>query len=534
MTRRPTRRAASAPALQCAHSCPPPGDCVEAVARRSDTFAAVDLGSNSFHLVIARREPNGSLVIIDRLREMVRLAAGLDDDRQLTEDARARALGALRRFGERLGELPAANVRVVGTNTLRKARNAESFVAEAEAALDHRIEIVSGMEEARLIYLGVVRSLAQPGRRLVMDIGGGSTEFIVGDGPEPLAKASLHMGCVSHSQRFFGDGRITKKAFEAAELAARVELEPIETRFRALQWESAIGASGTIKAVANALQEAGWAPGTITSGGLKKLRKHLIQDGHVDRIDVPAVKPERYEVFPGGVAILRAAFAALGIEEMRFADGALREGILVDLPGRLEHIDSRGASVERLASRFHADAEQNARVQETAAYLLDQVAAAWQLDDEDRWLLRWAVELHEIGLDIAHNAYHKHGAYIVDNTDLAGFARDQQRQLAALVRAHRRKFPVAELQAAGAGRAVTLERLAVLLRLAVLMHRSRRDTPLPAFTVRTGRRRIALEFPDEWLARHPLTRADLEEEAGFLGDGGFALGYADAAAHAET
>lgn len=495
-----------------------------------ETFAAVDLGSNSFHLVIARREADGSLVIIDRLRDMVRLAAGLDADRNLTAEARERARASLERFGQRLREIPARNVRVVGTNTLRKARNADAFVAEAEAALNHRVEIVSGMEEARLIYLGVARSLAQDGRRLVLDVGGGSTEFIVGEGAEPLHKASLHMGCVSHSRRFFGDGRITKKAFDAAELAARVEIEPIEKRFRGLDWRAAIGASGTVKAVANALQAAGWTAGTITAPGLKKLRRSLIEDRDVARIDVPGVKPERHPVFPGGVAILCAAFDALGIDEMRFSDGALREGILVDLPGRLEHIDSRAASVERLAARFHADAEQNARILRTAVYLFEQVAPAWALDEEAGWLLRWAVELHEVGLDISHASCHKHGAYIVANSDLAGFARSQQRQLAALVRAHRRKFPADEINETAGPDRTTLARLAVLLRLAVLVHRSRSDTPLPAFRVQADGDTLGLEFPDRWLASHPLTRADLGEEADFLGPAGFALRYADAEA----
>ncbi|MDZ7747474.1 MAG: exopolyphosphatase [Halofilum sp. (in: g-proteobacteria)] len=496
-------------------------------ATESDTFAAVDLGSNSFHLVIARREPSGSLVIIDRLREMVRLAAGLDENQHLAAEAQQRALDCLQRFGQRLGEIPASNVRIVGTNTLRKAHNAEAFVAAAEDALNHRVEIVSGMEEARLIYLGVVRSLAPSGRRLVMDIGGGSTELIVGEGPEPFEKASLHMGCVSHSQRFFGDGRITKKAFERAELAARVEIEPIETRFRALDWRSAIGASGTIKAVANALQEAGWSAGSITAAGLERLRKSLIADGHVERIDVPGVKRERYPVFPGGVAILRAAFTALGIDEMRFSDGAMREGILVDLPERLEHIDSRAASVERLATRFHADGAQNARILRTATHLLEHVAKQWDLDDEAEWLLRWAVELHEIGLDIAHSAYHKHGAYIVANTDLAGFGRAQQVQLAALVRAHRRKFPLDELGQAGGPDTEMLVRLAMLLRLAVLLHRSRSDLPLPDYRVSARGRELRLAFPDHWLQRHPLTRADLAEEADYLAGAGITLRYGD-------
>ena len=487
----------------------------------ADTFAALDLGSNSFHLVIARREPGGSIVVVDRLREMVRLAAGLDADNRLCPEVRARALDCLRRLGERLRELPSANVRVVGTNTLRKARDSQDFLAEAEAALNHPVEIVSGMEEARLIYLGVAQSLAQDGRRLVMDIGGGSTEFIVGEGLEPLHKASLHMGCVSHSQVHFGDGRITRKAFDKAELAARREIEPIEAHFRELAWHAALGASGTIKAIAETLEESGWASGAITQAGLKRLRKKMIKAGSVAGLQLPGVKPERYPVFAGGVAILRAAFEALGIEEMRVADGALREGILVDLPGRLEHADPRHGSVERLAQRFHADAAQARRVADLAEHLFAQAKRPWALGEEDYWHLQWAARLHEIGLDIAYSSSHKHAAYITANTDLAGFAHDEQRRLATLVRAWRRKFPSGQIAAFPA--AQRLRYLAVLLRLAAVFHRGRRDTPLPDIDLHVDGDSIALRFPGEWLESHPLTQADLEEEAALLQPAGFAL-----------
>ncbi len=492
---------------------------------RSDTFAALDLGSNSFHLVIARREPGGAIVVVDRLREMIRLAAGLDEHNRLAAEARGRALDCLGRLGERLREIPSQNVRVVGTNTLRKARDAGDFLAEAEAALNHPVEIVSGMEEARLIYLGVAQSLAQEGRRLVMDIGGGSTEFIVGEGLEPLHKASLHMGCVGHSQAHFGDGKIGRKAFDRAEIAARVEIEPIESRFREMEWCAALGASGTIKAVATTLQESGWTSGSITDSGLKRLRKAMIKAGSIDKLELPGVKPERYSVFPGGVAILRAAFEALGIDEMRVADGALREGILVDLPGRLEHADPRGASVERLAERFHADAAQAGRVGAAASSLFEQTRGPWGLGDEDGWLLQWAARLHEIGLDIAYSSCHKHAAYIAANTDLAGFASEEQQRLATLVRAWRRKFPGNQIAEFGGPAATRLRRLAVLLRLAALLHRGRRDTPLPDIGLAVDGDRVELRFPEAWLPGHPLTQADLAEEAELLRAAGLTLAW---------
>ncbi len=465
-----------------------------------NVFAAVDLGSNSFHMVIARHEPDGSWVVIDRVREMVRLADGLDEHRNLSSETRQRALECLARLGERLRPIPARNLRIVGTSTLRQARAADEFIADAEAALNHRIDIISGMEEARLIYLGVARGLPGAGRRLVMDIGGGSTEFIVGEGMEPLAKAGLHMGCVSHSRRHFADGRLTREAFDAAETAARLELEPIEERFRRLAWESAVGASGTIKAVAKTLQASGWTDGTVTAAGLDRLRTDMIKRGKVDRLDLPGVKKERYPVMPGGLTILRAAFDALGIEEMRLADGALREGILLDLPERIDHADSRAASVARLAQRFHADPDQAQRVAATATDLFAQARQSWQLEEEGGWLLEWAARLHEIGLDIAYSSCHKHAAYIVGNTDLSGFADAEQRQLAALVRAWRRKFPSDAFDELGKRDGVQLARLAVLLAA-----------------------EVEVDFPAGWLDAHPLTRADLDEEARLLQSAGFRL-----------
>ena len=497
-------------------------------ARDDDVFAAVDLGSNSFHMVLARRDgPN--LVVVDRLREMVRLAAGLDERRHLRGDARERALACLRRFGQRLAGIPARNIRAVGTSALRQARDADAFIAAAEAALDHRIEIVSGMEEARLIYLGAAHSLAPSGRRLVIDIGGGSTEFIVGEDLEPLHKASLHMGCVGHSQRFFADGRLTPEHFEQAELAARLEIEPIEQRFRALAWREAIGTSGTIKAVAAAVEAAGWSRDSITADGLRRLRAALIAAGGVDHIDIAGVKAERRPVFAGGVAILHAAFQALGINEMRVSPGALREGVLHDLPGRIEHVDLRAASVERLAERFHVDTDQAARVQTTAERLFDDVAEAWGLDDEARWQLRWAALLHEVGLDIDYSAYHKHGAYIVAHADIGGFSRDEQQQLAALIRLHRRKFGTPPLAGFDDEERRRLARLAALLRVAVVLHRGRNPGPPPPVRATAGAAgHLQLLFPAGWLRAHTLVTADLAEEARLADGAGFELTWREA------
>ncbi|HKJ96044.1 MAG TPA: exopolyphosphatase [Gammaproteobacteria bacterium] len=496
-------------------------------AAQFDQVAAIDLGSNSFHMVVAR-VVDGELKVVDRIRETVRLAAGLGEDKLLDRAAFGRAIEALERFGQRLREFPAGSVRAVGTNTLRKARNGRELLAAAGEALGHEIEVISGYEEARLIYLGVAHSLADDGRpRLVIDIGGGSTEFIIGDGFTPRYMESLHMGCVSLTQRFFPDGQITKKRMAEAELAARQQLEPVEQQFLRRGWEREVGASGTIKALEGVIFQAGWSARGITPDGLKRLRKALISAGHIDKLNLKGLSERRAQVIPGGFAVLAGAFDALDIERMEFADGALREGALYDLRGRIWHEDVRARSVRALAERYHVDSEQAARVEETACMLLSQVRESWGLSDEiDDQILRWAAHLHEIGLDISHSQYHKHGEYIAAYSDLAGFSREEQRTLAVLVRTHRRKFPSSLFADLPAGWGETARRLAVLLRLAVLFHRGRSDQPLPPVSLTADGDRVQLSLEGGWLDSHPLLAADLREEADALAGGGITLSYA--------
>lgn len=483
-----------------------------------DTVAAVDLGSNSFHMIVARPQGN-ELGLIDKLREMVRLAAGLDEKNNLSEDAQQRALACLERFGQRLSGMPQGSVRAVGTNTLRSAHNSDAFIAAAEAALGHPIEIISGLEEARLIYLGVAQSTpSNDGQRLVIDIGGGSTECIIGKGFETSHLESLYMGCVSMSRRFFADGGISRKRWERAVVAAGQEIEPIVARYRRIGWETALGASGTIRAIRAVSLEAGWTKSGITLDALEKLSDALLDAGDINKLKLPGLDSDRAPVFPGGVAILYALFKALAIETMDVSDGALREGLLYDLIGRIRHEDVRDRSARSLAERYHVDIAQAERIRDTAWNALAQIATRWELeDDEAKQFLGWAALLHEIGLDIAHNHYHKHGAYIIENSDMPGFSRLEQHCIAALVRVHRRKFAIDAFNNLGANWHSTLASLAVLLRLSVVLHRSRVDTPLPAFTLSADdTRSLRLQFPEGWLATHPLTQADLEQEASYL------------------
>ena len=492
----------------------------------AEVIAAVDLGSNSFHMKVAR-VVDGQLSVIDRMRDPVRLAAGLNAGKRLDDDAVAQAIESLKRFGQRLRDLPGDNVRAVGTNTLRQARDTESFLSSAEAALGHPIQIISGREEARLIYIGVAHSTAQDqGRKLVVDIGGGSTEVIVGRRFEPLVTESLYMGCVGMSRGYFADGVIDATRMRKAMLAARQELEHVEKTFLDTGWDVAIGSSGTIRNVGEVIASREWSKKGITAKALSKLRDAVVQAGHVDKLDLPGLQPERAPVFPGGVAVLSAVFEALEIKRMTVADGALREGLLYDLIGRLGYGDVRAASIDDLCRRYRVDEAQSRRVAETAAALLDRTAAVWGLDKKSfSQLLVWAARLHEIGLDIAHSQYHKHGAYVIGNAELAGFSRQEQAEMAALVRVHRRKFAGEVFDPLPKRQRGRLLRLAVLLRIAVALHRGRQDLKLDRLRVEAGADSVSLAFPPGWLDDHPLSAADLSREQAYLNDAGISLRF---------
>ncbi len=491
-----------------------------------DTIAAVDLGSNSFHMIVARVD-SGQIQVIDRLREMVRLGSGLDEHKHLTAEAQERALACLERFGQRLRSLPPGSVRAVGTNTLRLLREAETFLAHAEEKLGHPIEVIAGREEARLIYLGVAHGLAAGNeRRLVVDIGGGSTELIVGDGFTPNRCDSLHMGCVSMSRAYFADGTISMAAMKSAEAAAAVELRPIRAEYRTMGWQRAIGSSGTIRTIRNLIQAAGWGSEDITLPALKRLRKALAEAGRLDRLKLEGLSPERWPVFPGGVAILIAVFNTLRLQSMQVSDQALREGLLYDMLGRIRHEDIREQAVLTLCKRYAVDLTHARRVEATALALFRQAEPHWALSHgEYADLLRWAALLHELGLTVAYSQFHKHGAYLIEHSDLPGFSLQEQAALAALVRVHRRKFPREVFDRLPEGIRLQCLRLCLLLRLAVLLHRSRSATHPPAAALQVTEKALDLRFPPGWLERHPLTRMELEQEAAYVKAAGFGLTF---------
>jgi exopolyphosphatase/guanosine-5'-triphosphate,3'-diphosphate pyrophosphatase len=492
-------------------------------ARSRPLLAAVDLGSNSFHLVVAR-VAGGSLHVIDRLRERVALAAGLDERKRLLPDAQRRALACLARFGQRIGGLPEGAVRAVGTNTLRQASNGREFLQRAQQALGHPIEVISGQEEARLIYLGVSHATAaHAGRRLVVDVGGGSTECIIGEGFEPRAADSLFMGCLTWTQRFFEEGAISRKRMDKAVLAARLELEPLERRYRRIGWARAIGSSGTILSIDSVLRDLGWSEAGITRDGLDRLRGAVVAASNTDDLALPGLTAERASILPGGLAILLAVFAAFRLRRMAASSGALREGLLHDLIGRIRHEDVRDAAIDALADRHRVDLPHARLVEREVVGLLEQASVPWRLGERIGEALRWAARLHEVGLAVAHAGQHKHGAYLVQHSHLAGFSRDEQEILATLIRCHRRKLDADVLAAQGAVPAETALRACVLLRIAALLHRARDPRVEPRPKLRVRGRRVELRFPRGFLTAHPLTRADLEEEATLLRDAGMRL-----------
>jgi exopolyphosphatase / guanosine-5'-triphosphate,3'-diphosphate pyrophosphatase len=482
-------------------------------------IAAIDLGSNSFHMIIARWD-KGQITLLDRLREPVRLGFGLEEDGSLSEEARARALACLERFGECLRAYPARSARIVGTKTLRSISDSRQFLRDAEARLGHPVEIISGDEEARLIYLGVAQCIApSKGQRILMDIGGGSTEVIIGKGMTPLLKESLNMGCIAITKQFFMDGKVSEKLVSKALIACLQELEPVADAFLQQGWQEVLGASGTIKAVAKVCAAEGWSDGTITPKLLEKIIAIYLKQGKT-QVKLEGLSDDRQAVFLGGVIVLSALFNALKLEQMQAADWALREGLLFDLKGRIENCDIRQSSVDALANRFHVNMEKAAAVETTALYLLTQIADSWALNSSDAGkLLGWAARLYQLGLDIAHNDYHKHSAYIVEHVNLAGCSRAEQTQLAALVLAHRKRFPQKHFPMDN----TDLVRLAMLLRLAAIFHRGRVNSELPKMQLEAKAETISLQFPSGWLEQHPLSLADLETEQRYLADIGYSL-----------
>jgi exopolyphosphatase/guanosine-5'-triphosphate,3'-diphosphate pyrophosphatase len=473
--------------------------------------------------MVVARTVLGQLRIVDRIKENVRLADGLDEG-ALSDAAMARAQDCLERFGQRLAQIPRRRVRALATNTVRQLRHPQDFLAPAEAALGHDIEVVSGREEARLIWLGVAHG-HPPGnrRRLVMDIGGGSTEFIVGAGFEALERESLQMGCIATTRRFFSDGKLSPSRWKEARTEITAEFQQFLSSFRLAGWDEVYGSSGTIKAIGDIAEAMKLGRDGIEAAAIGAIRDKLLAADRIQDIKLPGLGGDRKPVIAGGLLILDAAFAELGLGRMQVSENALREGVLYDLLGRDSGDDPREASVLALVERYAADAAQATRVADSALVLFDVVSADWQLNDDDRRLLAWAAQLHEVGLAVAHSQHHQHGAYVIEHSDIAGFSRTEQQVLAALVRNQRRGLDLAVFDALPGRVSIAALRCALLLRVAVLLHRSHDASPIPVLHARAEARGLELTLSAEWLAAHPLTEADLETERGYLQDRGMRL-----------
>jgi exopolyphosphatase/guanosine-5'-triphosphate,3'-diphosphate pyrophosphatase len=488
-------------------------------------LAAVDMGSNSFRLMIGRVDeantangPASQIFQVDALREPVRLAAGLTADKYLDQPARRRGIDALRRFGDRLREFSPDHVRAVATNTLRVAKNAAEFLIEAEHALGFPIEIIAGREEARLIYLGASHD-APPcaGNRLVVDIGGGSTEFIIGSGYGAKLMESLYIGCVSHSRQFFPSGNVDEYAMKQAELAARREIQVLVRQYRAAGWQQAVGSSGTARALAELIELNGMNDSPhehgISREGLERLKRALIKAENTNRVKLIGLKPDRIPVLPGGLSIMLGVFAELDVERMDVTDGALRLGVLYDLLGRSHHEDMRTVTVDQFMRRYAVDRAQAARVRQAAQSLLAQFPEPVHERREDNLaLLGWAASLHEIGMTISHSGYHKHSAYIATHADMPGFSKTDQARLSTLLLGHAGKLG----KLSGGGKFLDW-RMLFSLRLAFVLCRRRSDETLPAITVRERSDELdegfEVSLPKRWVETNPLVEYSLAKEA---------------------
>jgi exopolyphosphatase/guanosine-5'-triphosphate,3'-diphosphate pyrophosphatase len=471
---------------------------------------------------------HGQLAIIDRIKETVRLSEGLDQQGSLTESARQRALDCLSRFGQRLQDMNASSVRTAGTNALRRASNSAAFVRDAEQALGHPIEVISGIEEARLIFKGVTESLPpNEGLRLVLDIGGGSTELILGQGKKPKTLESLPLGCVSVTEKFFKSGQIDRRSFDDARLAARLELRPVKAFFREATKLEAIGTSGTIISTEAVARETRMIEThDLTPDVVEQLIDRVVEFDNVSELSLPGLSESRAQVWPGGLAILVELLEVLRVDRLQVSDGALREGLLYDHIGRLKHQDARERTVDALALRYNTDQAQGTRVAHTAAGLLQQCAKEWRLEMPiAAKILQWGARLHEIGLDISHDEFQRHGAYIAENADLPGFPRAEQALLAFIIATQRGPIDTQALPPPPSSWREAAVRLSVIHRLAVLLNRSRSTRELPQVDFEVSGESLELRFPDGWLTDNPLTFADLSREKIYLGDIGFGLSF---------
>lgn len=486
--------------------------------RDINLYAALDIGSNSFHLVIARVVA-GSLQTVQKIKHKVRLAEGLNDKNILSDEAMERGLTTLQSMAESMQGLEPSNVRIVATHTLRKARNAQVFLSKARKVFPYPIEIISGPEEARLIYTGIANTTQSEGNRLVVDIGGGSTEFAVGEHLLPIMCKSVQMGCVSYQKRYFSDGVITKKAFQAAITGARQEIELVVGNLKRFKWETNIGASGTIRSICSVLtaQAQSKSDVAITKVGLNELMHACCEVGHSSQLNLPSLTEDRKQVFAAGLSILIAIFRSLNLTTMEISGAALREGVLYEAHDTGANTNIRERTAQSLATRYDVDTLYAKKVWGTCIKIYEQAADAWDIRTGDlRHILGWSALLHEVGLQINSRGVQRHSSYIIEQSDLPGFNQEQQKLLAALVRFHRKKIKHAELPSFVNYSETVVLKLLVLLRLGIVLNINRQESQLPEFGLEIVEQKIILSFPDNWFDLSPLLLADLQQENQYI------------------
>lgn len=490
---------------------------------RPREIAAIDMGSNSFHMVVAR-VVGQSLQIVSRHKQRVHLASGLDEHHNLDQPSIQRGLNCLAMFAERLQGFEPDNVRIAATYTLRQANNAHVFLKRAETLLPYPIEIIPGTEEARLIYLGVAHTQPDTGRKLIVDIGGGSTELVIGEGFETELTYSKHMGCVSYNQHYFPKGKISSKRMAAAQLAAEQKLESIASLYIRAGWQAAIGSSGTIKAIREVLIGLGYNDGIITPERLDKLYEAILKTKHYDELAFEGLSDDRKPVFAAGVAILCAVFKSLAISEMVFSDGALREGLLYEMEDRFRHSDIRTRTASAMAKQYNVDIAQANRVKDCAEMLYNQIDSHPGLArSELATLLNWGALLHEVGLSISYPGFHRHSAYLLRHSAMPGFNLEQQTVLATLVRFQRKSLKFEEMPELSIYKRKHLYPLIRTLRLAVVLNGQRSDEPLPSITVTADKETWLLTLPPNWEQDNRLLAADLRQEQEYWQKVGWSL-----------
>ncbi len=485
--------------------------------RTTETIAALDIGSNSFHLVVARVVAD-AVQVVNRVKHKVRLADGLNDKSQLSKEAMDRGIATLESMVESVGGVTPDSIRIVATHTLRRAKNANAFLRRARKAFPFPIEIISGAEEARLIYVGIATHGNIEGSRLIIDIGGGSTEFAVGKGSAPQLCKSVQMGCVSYQKRYFSEGKITRSAVEKAITAAQQDLELACANLREFDWQHAIASSGTAKAIAlvvNPSENEETQP--FNQHDLQLLLARCIEKGRSDKLDFAGLSEDRKPVFVAGLCIMLAIFQSLKLKQVEISQAALREGVLAELQGKQTSQNVRVRTAQSLATRYDVDTQYAHKVLKTCMFIYNQIKQDWGLSDPKfRFMLGWSALLHEIGLQVNSRGIQKHSSYILSHSDLPGFNQEQQKVMSALVRFHRKKIAPDDFPNVIEFSETCIARMLIILRLGILLNVNRQVSNDILKKCEVKEESIKLTFNDGLLNSNALLLADLNKETHYL------------------